>query len=112
METYGQNLEANVHFGEISVASLKDAIAGLETDDDAKEVARAIAAGEISVDEVEEIIAEEAKYEAYLEEIEEERRSMMNEFYAALREDYDELPDNLWRNRKTGGILDASMYIF
>ena len=108
--TYAQNLAADVHFGEISVASLKDAVAGLETDDDAKEIVRAIAAGEISVDEVEKIIADEVKYEAYLEEMMEERHRATSEFYAALHEDYDELPDNFWRNKKTGAILEAGLY--
>ena len=112
METYAQNLATEVHFGEISVASLKDAIAGTGSEDDAKKIARAIAAGEISIAEVEKIIADETEYEAYLEEMMEERHRTTSEFYAALREDYDELPDNFWRNKKTGSILEAGLYYY
>ena len=111
METYAQNLAADVHFGEIAVASLKDALAGtINGDKDAETIACAIAAGEISTDEVKKIIVEETEYEAYLEEMMKERHRAESEFYAALREDYDELPDNFWRNKKTGAILEAGLY--
>lgn len=79
--TYEQ-LAAEVHFGEIAVASLKDALAGtINGDKDAEAVARAIATGEISVDEVEKIVTEETEYETYLEEMIRERRLAATLYY-------------------------------